>query len=320
MQREMKASIHANKTNPIKIPQQAAVATQSQTNGKHSEESFFQLLRSYYNKTPTHQAADSVDSCVPINAIRKISNAPHFDIIANDPDVDSLVLSSKMLLNSVSNTLRRVQIELSEEQLGISDSLLENDDESNEEPQYLDGSDCESVQTEKVECKETLESLESVEQRDAKSEIRKLVQLPKAILRRWFREIIFAVKHLHANEIFCYDLQPHNLLLGKNGEVLLTYFYRRELNGYIDLKSLNKTCYPLAYIAPERPLTQLSDVWSIGVIFYELATGTPFQLCHPNGIHSYYDIQYSEDCGIDGNTKDLLEGVRQPFLCYLIII
>lgn len=134
-------------------------------------------------------------------------------------------------------------------------------------------------------------------------------------VRRWFREIIFAIKHLHANDIICYDLQQHNLLLGKNGEILLSYFYRREFSPYIFGE--DQTSYPIVYIAPERPLTSVSDVWSIGVIFYELLTGYSFQSCHPDGILSYFDIQYPENIELDTNSKDLVEGVWSFFLFFI---
>lgn len=118
------------------------------------------------------------------------------------------------------------------------------------------------------------------------------------------------MKHLHANDIACYDLQPDNLLLGKNGEILLSYFYRREFTPYIFGDEMHQTCYPIVYIAPERPLTLQSDVWSMGVIFYELLTGYSFQACHPDGILSYFDIQYPENFELDSTSKDLIEGVR----------
>lgn len=318
-------------TIPIRIPISLAKKIEA-TKKQQKEESFSHLLRSYYSKTPTQDenGRDCVDAIAsPKRAMIEVtSDAPHFDLISNDPDIDNLLLCSKKLLSSVSNTLERIQTELHEDVFDLAESLFEDCDVDMAPELTEDRSDGESERSLTVE---TTDTDDVDDKANDLYEIRRFVQLPKAILKRWFREIIFAVKHLHANNIFCYDLQPDNLLLGKNGEVLLTYFYRREFTGYLDMQNCGENCYPIVYIAPERPLTQFSDVWSIGVIFYELATGHSFQSFHPNGIHSYYELQYPDECDLDDNTKDLIEGVSSPqnfnfeyilmyfFLLYLLV-
>lgn len=313
----------AHKTNPIKIPEPVAVPLKPSKNEvcKRTRatvaadgDSFYHLLQSYYNKSAaSDDTVEYPDSCETIsNSVN--DEAPHFDLIANDLDVNNLLQCSKKLLNSVSHTLHKIQNHRTDENaIPENDSLFEDSGESADEDVVEGNSAKELHSIVATDCFPPTEYSS-----DEDDYYRVAVRLPKAILRRWFREIIFAIKHLHANHICCYDLQPDNLLLGKNGEILLTYFYRREFTAYYDVKSINKSCYSNAYIAPERPLTALSDIWSIGVIFFELVTGTSFHSCHPNGVLSYYDIQYPEDFDIDGNTRDLLEGVSVAFSYNLI--
>lgn len=292
------------------------------SNEKHSaNDSFYHLLQSYYYNAPSEDCTDFVSDNVAKTS-NKIENpfeaAPHFDLIANDLDVNNLLVCSKKLLNSVSHTLEKIQTNLTADKLMESD-LFEIYDSASESlvddsTQCNDDSDTDKIpiySNSPPKICVIKSEMNEMHFEDSKNNGNNgaMLQLPKAILKRWLREIIFAVKHLHANNIFCYDLQPDNLLLGKNGEILLTYFYRREFTSYLDIKTMNQSCYSLANIAPERPLTSQSDVWSIGVIFFELVTGSTFQSCHPNGYASYFDIQYPEDFEPDVETRDLLEGV-----------
>lgn len=301
---------HRFKSSPIEIPETETAQNKSPHSNEEDDDdenfSFYDLLQSYYEDTPldkaekqrkTSKLSDENDS--------QFEEAPHFNLIANDLDVNNILNCSQKLLKSVSSTLKRVQkSSMNTPNLICNDIIdkysdsIESLDEANEVNQDL----CFTTS-------ELIQPYNSVARTNAKFEFIDVNQLPRAIIKRWFREIIFAVKHLHANDILCYNLQPNNLLLGKNGEILLTYYYRREFNPFIFSDDMHNTCYPIVYIAPERPLTSQSDVWSMGVIFYELLTGYSFQLCHPDGISKYFDIQYPEDLELDSHSKDLIEKV-----------
>lgn len=299
------------KSSPIEIPETPISPLRSSDAKCNDDEdntfSFYDLLQSYYED-------ESADKRLAVNPNRtnlieqatenSYEEAPHFNLIANDLDVNNILNCSQKLLKSVSSTLKRVQT-TEEPKLMCNDIIaksiesLERSDDDKDDV-YLNIIEPFDPK-ETILCDEFYENLKLFD----------VGQLPRAIIKRWFREIIFAVKHLHANDIMCYDLRPDNLLLGKNGEILLSYFYRRELDPYIFSHKIHETCYPITYIAPERPFTFQSDVWSIGVIFYELVTGYSFQSCHPDGILSYFDIQYPENFELDSNSKDLIEGVSR---------
>lgn len=305
------------KSSPIEIPELPGIKSSSESKTITEESaidcSFYDLLQSYYDDIPVNVASKNTDSTLQ-NTPKAFDEAPHFDLVANDLDVDNILNCSQKLLKSVSSTLHRVQLNAS---IVSSDNITTKYNNSIES---LDVSPAEQERNDEMafvasklaKISELYECIEAKSDQHGNSGcIADVSQLPRAILKRWFREIIFAVKHLHANDIVCYDLKPDNLLLGKNGEILLTYFYRREFNPYCDVDAVTQTCYPVVNIAPERPnLSFRSDVWSIGIIFYELITGYTFQSCHPDGILSYFELQYPENYEPDANTKDLLERVR----------
>lgn len=299
------------KSNPIEIPE-SPISHLKTSDAKTNEDedttfSFYDLLQSYYDNGPINNS-ESVQSTPKkiIDTDGSLDEAPHFNLIANDLDVNNILNCSQKLLRSVSSTLKRVQTTVEPcNDIIKSTSSIDSLDQSNEDKDDLfydiisPNCDDDSITKDSIEIDHDYESFKLFD----------ISQLPRAILKRWFREIIFAMKHLHANEIICYDLQPDNLLLGKNGEILISYFYRREMVPYLFTEEMHQTCYPIVYVAPERPLTFDSDVWSIGVIFYELLTGYSFQSCHPDGIFSYFDLQYPENCELDSNSRDLIEGV-----------
>lgn len=85
--------------------------------------------------------------------------------------------------------------------------------------------------------------------------------------------------YLHQTRILHRDLKPQNILLQKDTIKICDFGFAKKMSAATNfLNSIKGT--PL-YIAPEilltRPYTHKVDVWSLGIILFELATGrTPF--------------------------------------------
>ena len=104
--------------------------------------------------------------------------------------------------------------------------------------------------------------------------------LPEDVLQKVAAQLVSALKYLHSLRIIHRDLKPQNVLISANGTLKLCDFgFARALsNTTLVLNSIKGT--PL-YMAPElvqeQQYNEKVDIWSLGVILYELYYGkTPF--------------------------------------------
>ncbi|KAF4696866.1 hypothetical protein FOZ60_014626 [Perkinsus olseni] len=103
-------------------------------------------------------------------------------------------------------------------------------------------------------------------------------KLPESEVRRIAQQLVKALHYLHSNRVIHRDMKPQNILVGANNVVKLCDFGFARAMSYntIVLTSIKGT--PL-YMAPEvvqeQPYNHTADLWSLGVILYELFVGTP---------------------------------------------
>jgi serine/threonine-protein kinase len=102
---------------------------------------------------------------------------------------------------------------------------------------------------------------------------------------RLFLDVVAAVAHAHTHLVVHRDLKPSNVLVSANGEVKLLDFGIARL---VEAGETDEAGHPATraltpqYAAPEqlqgRPITTATDVYSLGVMLYELLSGR-----HPAG-------------------------------------
>jgi len=102
--------------------------------------------------------------------------------------------------------------------------------------------------------------------------------LPESEVRKIGQQLIQALFYLHSNRIIHRDMKPQNILISANGIVKLCDFgfARAMSNNTVVLTSLKGTpLYMAPEIVQELPYNETVDLWSLGVILYELFHGKP---------------------------------------------
>ncbi|KAJ0979872.1 hypothetical protein J5N97_015346 [Dioscorea zingiberensis] len=102
--------------------------------------------------------------------------------------------------------------------------------------------------------------------------------LPEEQVQAIAKQLVRALYYLHSNRIIHRDMKPQNILIGAGSVVKLCDFgFARAMSANtVVLRSIKGT--PL-YMAPElvreQPYNHTADLWSLGVILYELFVGQP---------------------------------------------
>jgi serine/threonine protein kinase/Flp pilus assembly protein TadD len=82
--------------------------------------------------------------------------------------------------------------------------------------------------------------------------------------------------HAHRHQIIHRDVKTDNILLTEEGKVKLTDFGLAKLRGTVHKTKTGSTLGTVAYMSPEQirgeEVDQRSDLWSLGVVLYELVT------------------------------------------------
>jgi serine/threonine-protein kinase len=114
------------------------------------------------------------------------------------------------------------------------------------------------------------ESLDKVMSRRGRMTWEEVVELGK--------QLCAALQHAHEQGIIHRDLKPSNIMVLPDGTLKLTDFGIAKDTDLEALTSTNCTVGTASYMSPEQckgqtDLTHKSDLYSMGVLFYELATG-----------------------------------------------
>ncbi|MGA2674970.1 MAG: serine/threonine-protein kinase [Terracidiphilus sp.] len=100
------------------------------------------------------------------------------------------------------------------------------------------------------------------------------VSVPQAL--RWFSEICEALREAHSQGVVHRDLKPDNIMIGPKGQVKVMDFGIAHALG--ETGPTEKIGTP-AYMSPEqvkgKAIDTRSDIYSLGILLYELLTGQP---------------------------------------------
>jgi serine/threonine-protein kinase len=92
------------------------------------------------------------------------------------------------------------------------------------------------------------------------------------------KQLCLALQHAHDQGIIHRDLKPSNLMITRDGTLKLTDFGIAKDTDVTALTGANATIGTAAYMSPEQcrgvqKLTAQSDLYSLGVVMFELVTG-----------------------------------------------
>ena len=139
--------------------------------------------------------------------------------------------------------------------------------------------------------------------------------LGEAEVRKIAQQLVQALYYLHSHRIIHRDMKPQNILISANGIVKLCDFgFARSMStNTIVLISIKGT--PL-YMAPELvqelPYNHTVDLWSLGVIIYELFVGTP--PFYTNSIYTLIHLIVKDPVKFPDNMSDNFKSFLQGLL------
>ncbi|KAK2956030.1 putative serine/threonine protein kinase [Blattamonas nauphoetae] len=102
--------------------------------------------------------------------------------------------------------------------------------------------------------------------------------LPEAEVQKIAKQLISALYYLHHNKIIHRDLKPQNILIFSDGSIKVADFgFARTLSrSSVCLTSMKGTpLYMPPELVMEKPYDKSADLWSMGIVLYELFVGVP---------------------------------------------
>jgi len=124
--------------------------------------------------------------------------------------------------------------------------------------------------------------MQYIDGEDLKSKIEREGKLDPKTAVEIALQVLDALEHAHRHGIIHRDIKTHNILISKNMEVKLTDFGIARETTSATITQTAAITGSMHYISPEQargePADARSDIYSMGVVMYEMLTGTvPFQ-------------------------------------------
>ncbi|OVE78795.1 hypothetical protein BVY00_01955, partial [bacterium G20] len=127
-------------------------------------------------------------------------------------------------------------------------------------------------------------------------------------------QICEGLKEAHDADIVHRDIKPENIVIDKSGRVKILDFGLARMKGVSKLTKESSTLGTVKYMSPEQlkgeTVDQRTDIWSLGVVMYEMLTGeVPFKGEYEQAVvYSILNEEVSQQLGIP---KDLGPTIRK---------
>lgn len=120
--------------------------------------------------------------------------------------------------------------------------------------------------------------MEYIDGKTLKEVINERAPLPSAEVIEISKQICDALEHAHQNQIIHRDIKPHNILINKLGNIKVTDFgIARAVTSSTITYQAESVLGSVHYFSPEQArggiATATSDIYSLGVVMYEMLTG-----------------------------------------------
>jgi serine/threonine protein kinase len=126
--------------------------------------------------------------------------------------------------------------------------------------------------------------------------------------------IAAGMAYVHASNIWHRDLKPANILLDNRKEIRIADFGTARIHSEDLTVTVDALGTPL-YICPDDLPSKLMDVWSYGMIVWELFKGVPLKVEFKGKYGNVFDLQPKLKAGlrprVDGLTKPVKDVLDQ---------
>lgn len=160
--------------------------------------------------------------------------------------------------------------------------------------------------------------MEYIEGENLKEVIKENGKIDKELMLDWSKQIALALKEAHSKKIIHRDIKSQNIMISKNG-VKVTDFGIAKAVSSSTITAVGNIMGSVHYFSPEQArggyIDERSDIYSLGIVMYEMLTGkVPFDGDSPVTIalkHIQEEILFDDFDDTPSEIKDVIRKATQ---------